>query len=204
MPFIYSRAQTVLVWLGCPKSSHFELSYRSHRAAQLCSIEYWTRVWIVQEIGLARKVSFFYECRDGTIIEEWEEFMSEVPYTSLLEDDDEKARLPLKLKKHREGRHGDMNKLEQLLETFAYTECREPRDKIYGFLGLAHDCHNGILKVDYSKSLFDLYKEVIAFQYNAKPLESPLPPNIDRMMRLVSFSNPVQRMQREKLMTKSN
>jgi hypothetical protein len=85
-----------------------------------------------------------------------------------------------------------MNHLEQLLDTFAYTECQELRDRIYGFLGLAHDCQNGGLKVDYSKPLLDLYKEVIAFQYNAKPLKIPLPPKIDRMMGLVSFSYLVQ------------
>jgi hypothetical protein len=65
---------------------------------------------------------------------------------SMLEDiashknDDAEVVLPLKLKKHREGCHRDINKLEQLLETFAYTDCQEPRDKIYGFMSLAYDC----------------------------------------------------------------
>lgn len=47
-------------------------------------------------------------------------------------------------------------KLETLIEDFQYTMCEEPRDKIYGFLGLAHDCQDGSIQADYLKPLFGL------------------------------------------------
>lgn len=163
MAFIYSRAQAVLIWLGrLIYPQHVTVSYNT-QLERLRHVEYWRRVWIVQEIGLARKISFFYEFRNQTVVIEWQHFMSTLEDMASHENDDAEAVLPLKLKKHREGRHGDINKLEQLLETFAYTDCQEPRDKIYGFMGLAHDCQNGPLKVNYSISLLDLYKEVVAF-----------------------------------------
>jgi hypothetical protein len=199
MAFIYSRAQAVLVWLGRPvfhplEMEQYQARFEQELVFKLRDVDYWKRVWIVQEIGLARKITFLYEFCHRPVTSEWDYFMETLEERASREKEVPDTIPPLKLKKHREGRHGDMNHLEQLLDAFAHTECQEPKDKIYGFLGLAHDCQNGILKVDYSKPLPDLYKEVIAFQYNAKPLESPLPPKIDRMMRLVSFSFLVQRM----------
>jgi hypothetical protein len=77
--------------------------------------------------------------------------------------------LPFKLEKQRRGRHGDTGRLEVLLANFSNAQCKEPRDKIYDFLGLAHDCQNDSLPVDYSKSLLDLYSDVVRFHQPAKP-----------------------------------
>lgn len=199
MAFIYSRAQTVLVWLGRPTMTPSEMNMyqtklREELIYKLRDVDYWRRVWIVQEIGLARKISCFYEFRAQTIVEDWESFMMTMGERVSRAREEEKSMLPLKLRRHREGRHGDLNILERLLESFADAECQEPRDKIYGFLGLAHDCQDKSLKVDYSKSFFDLYEEVICFQQSAKPLEDPFPLDIDRTMRLVSFSSLLQLM----------
>jgi hypothetical protein len=173
MAFIYSRAQGVRVWLGRPVfpppemkryKMEYEPEYEPELVYSLRDVDYWRRVWIVQEIGLARNIPFFYEFCNRTVHSEWESYMGTLEDRALRENQDAKTLLPLKLKKQREGRHGEMNQLEQLLETYVHTGCQEPRDKIYGFLGLAHDCQNGSLNVDYSKPLLDLYMEVIAFQ----------------------------------------
>lgn len=46
------------------------------------------------------------------------------------------------------------------------------RNEIFGFLGLAHDCHDGSLTVDYSASLYANFADVVKFQNVAKPLEN--------------------------------
>ena len=67
----------------------------------------------------------------------------------------------------REGLHGDSYLLANLMEACKDSLCEEPRDKIYGFVGIAHDCQDGSLPVDYGKSLFELYEDVVRFQYRS-------------------------------------
>jgi hypothetical protein len=202
MAFIYRRATTVMVWLGqVPQQLIRE------ETSWLCLREYWGRLWIVQEICLATRLSIIrkptpaLDTRDGLPaimethrLQEWADFIRSVrqSVTTATYANKVKYLLPLKLDEQRQHRHGDLNTLENLIKTFANARCHEPRDKIYGFLGLANDCH-GDLKVDYSKSMFQIYKEVVWFQYRAAPLE-PLQPAIDRPMRIVRFSQLLQRL----------
>jgi hypothetical protein len=97
------------------------------------------------------------------------------------------------LNEKREDRHGDSNRLETLLEDFWYAKCQEPRDRIYGFLGLAHDCEDGSIEADYSKSLFDVYLDVINFFNRQRPLLADLNGH-DRAVKVVRFSQLVQRL----------
>ena len=70
MPHIYMRANLVVVWLGrkyakyddeelaiklAPRS-RYKTSLSPRIEEELYSDEYWARVWIVQEIGKARKI----------------------------------------------------------------------------------------------------------------------------------------------------
>jgi Heterokaryon incompatibility protein (HET) len=194
MAFIYSRAQTVLVWLGYEGDDRDHITRASldwqRIYTWLSTRDYWSRVWIVQEIGLAKHIYCLWEYNVQGLVpvkQEWKVFMEEMEVHASAT-----ARLPLKLDEQRSRRHGDTNQLEHLLANFADAQCEEPRDKIYGFLGLAHGYQEGRLEVDYSKSLFDLYVDLMTFHRHAKPLEKPLPPEIDRSMRLVGFSRLVQ------------
>lgn len=84
----------------------------------------------------------------------------------------------------RVGRHGDNFLLANLMESCQESICEEPRDKVYAFLGIAHDCEDGQFPVDYTKSLFELYEDVIQFH-----LESP-----GGSETAVQFSQLVQRL----------
>jgi hypothetical protein len=151
--------------------------------------DYWKRVSIVQEICLAKNIWCIYELGSKqTVVEDWpgmmERFEMQVP---------NHAKSPLELYGQREGRYGDSNLLERLLETFSDAKCSELRDKIYAFLGLSHDGQDGSLTVDYSKSLYELYLEVIEFHCRSESLsDDPLPAGIDREMRIVAFSTLLQ------------
>jgi hypothetical protein len=192
MAFIYSRAQTVLVWLGklsITTESTADVTEGGDFLKEICSHDYWSRVWIVQEIALAKKISCVYELNCQQYCVDWTPFMENLSFWKGFE-----GALPFKLKKQREGRHGDTSRLEMLLANFSDAQCNEPRDKIYGFLGMAHDCQNDSIPVDYSKSLVDLYREVIKFHQLSKPMTHPLPGKIDRAMRLVAFSRVLQQL----------
>ena len=87
-------------------------------------------------------------------------------------------------------RHGSANRLEQLLEDFQYAECEEPRDKIYGLLGLAHDCRS--IPADYSRPLFDLYSDILAHFCQTQKLAESGSNAFDRSMRITRFSQLIQ------------
>jgi hypothetical protein len=196
MDFIYTRAQRVLIWLGLPRLGfeQFKTIWTTLLTDDLNHLfeewifenDYWNRVWIVQEIGLARKLAV---CTGyGTI--QWEDFFSTI---SRFKEWNNKFLLIETLNEKRAHRHGDSNRLETLLEDFWYAKCREPRDKIYGFLGLAHDCEDGSIEADYSKSLFDVYVDVINFFNRQRPLLTDLN-GYDRAVKVVRFSRLAQRL----------
>ncbi len=94
----------------------------------------------------------------------------------------------------RKGRHGAANRLEILLEDFQYAKCEEPRDKIYGFLGLAHDCQDGSLEAEYSISMFELFADVIKFFCRRRILSNGSTNDLDRSMRVMRFSQLLQKL----------
>ena len=54
--------------------------------------------------------------------------------------------------------------LYEVLDLWSGQECLDPRDKVYGVLGLAS---NADITVDYSKSVSNLYREVLESQREA-------------------------------------
>jgi hypothetical protein len=69
--------------------------------------------------------------------------------------------VPLLLSQHREQQKPAF-RFDTLLENCERSLCQEPRDKIYGLLGLASNVRDGEIVVDYSKSMFKLYEDVMA------------------------------------------
>ncbi|PMD29386.1 HET-domain-containing protein, partial [Hyaloscypha variabilis F] len=169
MAYIYSRAATVIVWLGTLEDRYMVSPHTQQRGAmaleqdvlkELCNRPYWKRVWIVQEIGAATQL----QVRWGTQSDSWEAFFLYARTRSI-----ESVIAPaLKLFNSREDRHGDSFLLANLMEACKESLCEEPRDKVYGYIGIAHDCQDGSLPIDYSKSLFELYEDVVQFYYRNK------------------------------------
>jgi len=168
MAYIYSRAKVVIVWLGTLENQylnhhsqrHGALDLKQNGVKELCNRPYWRRVWIVQEIGAATQV----QVRWGTHSDSWEAFFKYAKRQSTKSE----IGPALKLFQSREDRHGDSFLLANLLEACKDSLCEEPRDKVYGYVGIGHDCQDGSLPVDYSKSLFELYEDVVQFYYRNK------------------------------------
>lgn len=195
MAFIYSRAYCVLIWLGPPGplevETVLEKSYGNWFDKQgwlwLLGHPYWSRLWIIQEaaLGIRLTVCCGGACRD------WDSFVCAARNFVTLSQN---KSLLFNLDAKRTGRHWDTNRLETLLEDFQYAKCDEAMDKIYGFLGLAHDCQDGSLEADYSKSPFDLYADVIRFFCRRRVLRNGCTNDLDRSMRVMRFSQLVQRL----------
>jgi hypothetical protein len=195
MAFIYPRAKEVIVWLGDTSLPLFHGGFdasdwgNSPQSFEVARHPYWTRMWVVQELVLAQNIVIWYGWGQYT----WEELKSKIIGDAAKEL--EKKAEPIM--RQRGLRHTNMNRMEKLLETFQEAQCTEPRDKIFGLLGMAHDCDSDVLPVDYEEPYFHLYSRMINL-HKSMPLtwdlvaESPFR-EIERQVMLVRFSQLVQR-----------
>ncbi|KAK5689813.1 hypothetical protein LTR97_012572 [Elasticomyces elasticus] len=177
MGSIYSHAQRVLVWLGLATEASreaFDFLLRSNQNSprnrgalvedrgwvamkDLYQRVYWKRVWIVQEVTLAKQAVLV--C--GHTETPWQ-YISEL----------RKARnhiWPQNLSSgERDFRQDTIARLDDV-------RCYEIHDKIYGFLGLANDNSSATIPVDYSKSVQQLFEDVVWFHYQKfrKDVTSP-------------------------------
>ncbi|TVY44317.1 Heterokaryon incompatibility protein 6,OR allele [Lachnellula subtilissima] len=183
---IYGAAERVIVWLGLPSedsyaalrlfqskdllgskkhSENMEKYWRS--VEDICLRPYWKRLWIVQEVIRAVKITV--QC--GTAVVGWNELSNglEIFQNRATETNDSKIEIlqrVLRLVHHRKQYHQSGCGLIQLLETFGNSVCFDPRDKVYGLLGLANDCKLGAVTADYNKSTEEVFEEVVAFYYH--------------------------------------
>jgi hypothetical protein len=152
MPFIYRRAQKVLIWADCAdrdekneKLSHLWHLYRS---------PYWKRLWIVQEVGQARDLEVSF--RGG--VWSWADFADELVHETYVH-----VKLPLQLQMEREDRYRSYTMLN-LMRNHKDKLCKDPRDKIYALIGLARDVTDSTYPVNYSTSLEQVYLDAIEYR----------------------------------------
>ncbi|OHF02943.1 HET domain-containing protein [Colletotrichum orchidophilum] len=188
MRHIYFRAQTVVIWLGklyseyqqgidalelrhapgdvsvnealgCstdsnqPDDAHTAgLKVESKMVLRLAKDEYWKRLWIVQEIGLARhrRVCF------GNMAMNWNSF---IKMMTLHSTDGEG---PLLLNQQIESKYEGAHTMRSLLYEHRFSQCKDPKDKIFGLIGLAVDGH-GFPKPDYDKSPVQIWTDTMEF-----------------------------------------
>jgi len=166
---VYSNASRVLAWLGEGDSLSGSLFRRlkslehQERAVEvltsediiyikfwvehLAGREYWTRLWIVQELALAPNI--LVVCGSDSI--DWEILRPWFGVGSLTH------RLDV-LRKHQRSRNCP---LIRLLDDFGDSKCKDPKDLVYGLLGLATDPSLDTLPIDYSKSIYEMYTDLM-------------------------------------------
>lgn len=82
--------------------------------------------------------------------------------------------LPARLDQQKEARLRGGCVLWTLLESFQDSLCQEVHDKIDGFMGLSTDCGDQGLTIDYTKSVEQLYRDVIRFYWHEFGQDSSL------------------------------
>jgi hypothetical protein len=183
MSFIYSRAQEVVIWLGDHKGprwieqstlSMWHGNWAARKATEdwpvtrywlylLTHEEYWKRCWIVQEISMASRIRVV----SGRSALPWHDFLQLVKlYKEKAPQEHNVVDKVLNLESLREARYVDGNSysLFQLLEQFSDCFCSINLDKIFAFVGIASDCLEGCIILDYSKSPLEIYQELLAFR----------------------------------------
>ncbi|SPO07582.1 uncharacterized protein DNG_10277 [Cephalotrichum gorgonifer] len=175
MDQIYFRAVMVVVWLGSryteftrepvgvlvPEdgekdeegSSESGDSIQKKMVRLLRTDPYWYRLWILQEIGRANRLRVCY----GDESFPWEHFM----HLITMHNSDGNTG-PLRLDRLlRQEKYHDSHTLKRLIEEHRGAKCSEPRDKVYGLVGLASDAVQ--FPMDYNKSLYDVWKDTMVF-----------------------------------------
>jgi hypothetical protein len=78
----------------------------------------------------------------------------------------------IKLNEQRSDYYNGRFSLVNLMEVFQDSLCIEPRDRVYGFVSIANDCEDDSFPIDYSKSLFELYNNVVQFQLQSAKINT--------------------------------
>ena len=154
MRYIYTRAQHVVVWIQSTRDSDY-WGYppaRTESFEALCGNLYWSRMWIVQEIVNARDISILYHPAFLHVKQPigW----AEVSHSS--------SRVwfgPSLLNELRGRKH--TLEITELLIKHKRAGCLDPRDKIYGLVGLSNSC-NGF-PIDYTKTLLEVWRDTISW-----------------------------------------
>ncbi|KAI3322471.1 HET-domain-containing protein [Xylariaceae sp. AK1471] len=166
MPQIYSRAEQVLVYIGeaADKSdlcmdvlSQGHVSYQDANdfiiaANRLLERPYFSRVWVLQEIALARKARLI--CGERQIL--WTRLSKcEIAPAGIL-----KLAFTPVIKLNDAEIFTTPERLLDLLDLSRECDAKDARDKVYAILGLAIDEKSRGLVADYNISVVDLYTEV--------------------------------------------
>lgn len=117
--------------------------------------EYWERLWIVEELGLRRRIVLARGSYRTALVD--------LPklYVSISREH------PLRLLEYGRNFHfetttaGARSTLRQLMSTHKNAGCAGPWDRIYGLRALALDITKDAIMPDYSKSTADLYWDVL-------------------------------------------
>jgi len=204
---IYSNANAVSIWLGSidqfpyvkwgmeflatGKSARSCTKNQARGIAELCSRDYWSRVWIIQEIMLGRNCTIHY-CNLSVDIRRLVTLFGELRSSPT-------ARLPRELldspaaivvlaKFARSGAPNSIS-LMQLLERYRHQKATNILDKVYALHGLAPD--SSAMIIDYGISAEELAVKLLHFAYLKIDLRVDI---VERRRLLMNFGEMVAKM----------
>jgi Heterokaryon incompatibility protein (HET) len=194
---IFLQATEVVIWLGLARDDSDlamkqfkEISQsitlgkpvgrpmmRAEAILSWCRRTYWRRMWVIQEIQLAKSLSIY--CGEESIM--WAEFASARQWVIKFNEPFESEReayeamissLPARMDDLRSKARARHTPLIEWLETFENSLFTDPKDKVYALIGLASDCQKGELSVDCSKSLSQIWLDVVKL-YLSREISKP-------------------------------
>jgi hypothetical protein len=124
---------------------------------------YWSRVWVIQEICVAKALRI----HSGHQSVPWDDFLLVLvmmercmPWFVLDLDSNFRALLELRRLRHEE-KSAPHPQLADILSQFRWSKATNPRDKIYGLLGLAQSRDRDVVKIEYKKSPEECYTQAM-------------------------------------------
>jgi hypothetical protein len=186
MSRIYCQAFDVIAWLGREGGgSDMAMDYLNNILRQkemtpeersaiekILSRDYWSRTWIVQEIGLAFTVTVWCGNKsvDGRLLEclrsyDWEarSAFTVIHFRRSRSETRRESRIAHTVEWEVWGGPREGETLLWLVDHFLDRQCADPRDTVNALLGLASDYHAKSLVGDYHKSLLRTYVELARF-----------------------------------------
>lgn len=173
MSTIFARAEWVFIWLGSEADGSNEamkaINSGSHATRQhakqvqaLFDRPYWSRLWIIQEVLMNQKASVL--C-GNQCFELWQLARMYVPNPGY--DGDIYDFRPVEINETVLSLISELfsfdtfekQKLSFILQSFAKSQCEDPRDKVYGLLSLVRD--SGRIAVDYSRTPTEVFFDTV-------------------------------------------
>jgi hypothetical protein len=170
MSSIYSNSVSVIIWLGdIPMAepgdvNHYndsEMGYSESR--ELLGNDYFTRLWIVQEVLLAKSITIRI---NGQRQVTWDKLRRLHPEDFYSVDFDPISNGSSDLLILTGASWGAGLSLLECIWSFRICVCENPRDKIYGLMGIVREEERVI--IDYNKSVFEVYQDFIAAHYSTR------------------------------------
>lgn len=178
----FARAQKVLAWIGPPdtaaKAVFQELQSSGSWSVlnleplrQICSRTYWNRMWMIQELCLAKHVQIICG-RFAVPWDKWKDMLRDIE-TANTSHEENICNTPggvlASFSDHFQNHVLSTDLAEHVL-TFQHFKCSQTHDKVYALLGLVPD--TSVLRVDYDRSMDDLLLTLLA----GMPRKQALPP----------------------------
>lgn len=179
---IYSRAQSVAIYLGGDTGQHVDtpagrlmqrLSDERFRAGKavtdnwggdfdyhgICDLfgqPYWSRIWVIQEVLLARKADIILGDASISLHEFTANFMRHLPESI-------ESLLPLWIYSLGGSRFGDVDAFSNLLSRTSACQASDERDMVFALFGLVQGASLEGLTADYSKTMAEIYTGLAAY-----------------------------------------
>ncbi|KAH7017178.1 heterokaryon incompatibility protein-domain-containing protein [Ilyonectria destructans] len=179
MTTIYSRARSVRLWMGnhlAPRwaenadgldwSGDWAVAHAAQYPAsakywlyRLAEEEYWKRTWVIQELAMASNIHVHFGARHPI---PWDSFIRLIEWYRQ-EDLVAEVHRILRLDALRKTMYQDRVTFElaDLLTTFYDSFATVQHDKIYAFVGMANQCRDGCIDVNYNNTLYQVYEDVM-------------------------------------------
>jgi hypothetical protein len=162
MAQIYKDCDSMIIWLGSQdqrfKEAADEFVYKPRRESLLILLRdyYWTRLWVVQEVLLARAVQIYCHGMCGVIKIPWDEVHAVATGCSLWLGQHGGSKEVLALIANQGMNH--YQGLRLTIARFSGYNCEDPRDKVYGLLGIVREKER--LEPDYNKPVQEVFLDV--------------------------------------------
>lgn len=179
---IYSRAESVAIFLGGgtghdTSSPSAQLMQRLsddrfragkavkydwggefdfHSVLDLFRRPYWSRIWVIQEVLLARRADLIFGSASIPFHEFTENFMKRLPEAA-------KDLLPLWVYSHGTSPFGDVAAFSDLLNKTSTCKASDERDMVFALFGLMQGASLEGLIADYTKTLSEIYIGLAAY-----------------------------------------
>lgn len=179
---IYSRAESVAIYLGGDKGQHIDTpagrlmqrlsderfragkavtnnwggGFDYHGITDLFGQPYWSRIWVIQEVLLARKGEIILGDVNIPLHEFIENFMKQIPPSVAY-------LLPLWIYSLGGSRSGDVDAFSYLLDKTSTCKASDERDMVFALFGLVQGARLEGLVADYSKTMAEIYTGLAAY-----------------------------------------